>query len=161
MPALLDAAGVGAGTRVLDVGCGTGRATAAAAARGAQATGIDLADGMLARARERHPGLTFIRGDAEDLPFGDAQFDALLAGFVLNHLPDADRGLREFARVLAPPAGWRTRCGSRPSATRCSGSSPPLSRTRGVQARGALPPGPDPYRFARAGRPSRRWATPA
>ena len=56
VPALLDAAGVGAGTRVLDVGCGTGHGTAAAAARGAQATGIDLADGMLARARERHPG---------------------------------------------------------------------------------------------------------
>jgi SAM-dependent methyltransferase len=151
VPALLDAARAGAGTRVLDVGCGTGSGAAAAAARGAQATGIDLAYGMLTLARERHPALTFVHGDAEDLPFGQAQFDAVLAGFVLNHLPDADRGLREFARVLAPGGRVAYAVWEPPERNPLLGELTAAVEDAGVQARGALPPGPDPYRFARPG----------
>jgi SAM-dependent methyltransferase len=96
---LLDAAGVASGTRVLDVGCGLGDLAAAAAARGSRVTGVDLAEGMLAAARARHPGIEFVHGDVERLPFADAAFDVVLAAFVVNHVPDAERAAAELARV--------------------------------------------------------------
>ena len=65
---LLDAARVGPGVRVLDVGCGPGALSAAAAARGALVTGADLAEGMLAQARRNHPEIEFVHADAEDAP---------------------------------------------------------------------------------------------
>jgi SAM-dependent methyltransferase len=99
---LLDAAGVTAGTRVLDVGCGLGTLAAAAAARGARATGVDLAEGMLEAARRRHPELELVLGDVEDLPFADGAFDAVAAAFVINHLPDPERGASELVRVARP-----------------------------------------------------------
>jgi SAM-dependent methyltransferase len=96
---LLDAAGVGPGVRVLDVGCGLGALAAAAAARGAIVTGVDLADGMLAEARRRHPAIEFVHGDAEALPFADGAFDVALGAFVVNHLPHPERAASELARV--------------------------------------------------------------
>ena len=99
---LLDAAGVTAGVRVLDVGCGLGDLAAAAAARGATATGTDLAEGMLEAARARHPKLEFVVGDGEALPFEDGGFDATLAAFVINHMPDPERGADELVRVTRP-----------------------------------------------------------
>jgi SAM-dependent methyltransferase len=91
--------GISAGDRVLDVGSGLGELAAAAAARGAHATGIDLAPNMVGAARERHPGLTFVEGDAEDLPFEDGAFDAVVSAFVINHLPDPERAVAEMRRV--------------------------------------------------------------
>jgi SAM-dependent methyltransferase len=99
---LLDAVGVHAGTRVLDVGCGLGTLAAAAAARGARATGVDLAEGMLEEARRRHPALELVLGDVEDLPFGEGSFEAVTAAFVVNHLADPERGAAELARVARP-----------------------------------------------------------
>jgi SAM-dependent methyltransferase len=96
---LLDAAGVGPAVRVLDVGCGLGTLSAAAAARGAAVTGVDLADGMLAEARRRHPEIEFVRGDAEALPFADGAFDVALGAFVVNHLPHPELAAAELARV--------------------------------------------------------------
>jgi SAM-dependent methyltransferase len=96
---LLDAAGVTAGDRVLDVGTGPGDLAAAAAVRGARVTGVDLAEGMLAEARRRHPGIEFRQADAERLPFADGAFDAVLAAFVVNHLPEPERAAAELARV--------------------------------------------------------------
>jgi SAM-dependent methyltransferase len=84
------------------VGCGLGDRAAAAAARGAEATGADLAEGMLEAARRRHPDVAFELGDCEALPFADASFDAALAAFVINHLPDPERGAAELARVTRP-----------------------------------------------------------
>ncbi len=98
---LLDAASVGPGVRVLEVGCGLGALAAAAAARGAQVTGIDLAEGMLAEARRRHPGIEFVRADAERLPFGDGAFDVALGAFVVNHLPDPEAAAAELRRVAS------------------------------------------------------------
>ena len=91
-----------AGTRVLDVGCGLGDLAAAAAARGAVATGTDLAEGMVEAARRRHPGLEFVLADGEALPFEDGAFDATLSAFVINHMPDAERGAAELVRVTRP-----------------------------------------------------------
>ena len=99
---LLDAAGVTAGTRVLDVGCGLGDLAAAAAARGAHATGSDLAEGMVEAARRRHPGIEFQVADAERLPFADGAFDATVSAFVVNHMPDPERGAAELVRVTRP-----------------------------------------------------------
>src|SRR5204862_56573 len=84
---LLDAAVVERGTRTLDLATGTGTIAAAAAARGAVAVGVDLAEGMIDAARARHPDLDFRQADAEQLPFEEAAFDAVVAGFVFNHLP--------------------------------------------------------------------------
>src|SRR3954462_14213403 len=80
---LLDAAGVQSGTRLLDVAGGPGRCAAAAAARGAVPLGLDAAVGMVAVAR----AIEFQQGDAERLPFADESFDAVVAAFVVNHLP--------------------------------------------------------------------------
>ena len=96
---LLDAAAVGPGMRVLDVGCGPGALSAAAAARGAHVTGVDLAEGMLAEARRRHPEIEFVRADAEALPFADGAFDVALGAFLVNHLPDAETRDRRDARA--------------------------------------------------------------
>src|SRR5437763_14914707 len=61
--ALLDAAAISAGIRVLDVCCGTGVLTAAAASRGAAVTGLDFSAAMLAEARRAYPQLAFDQGD--------------------------------------------------------------------------------------------------
>ncbi len=72
---VLERAGVGAGIRYLDVGCGSGMAAQRAAARGAQASGIDAAEALLAIARSRVPESDFRQGDIADLPFADEMFD--------------------------------------------------------------------------------------
>ena len=96
---LLDAAGVTTGTRVLDVGTGPGHLAAAAAARGARVTGADLSARMLAAARGRYPEVDFVQADAEQLPFPDGEFDAVIAAFVVNHLPEPERAAAEWARA--------------------------------------------------------------
>jgi SAM-dependent methyltransferase len=100
--AVLDAAGVGAGTRVLDVGCGSGLALVLASHRGAVAAGIDISPGLLAVARERLPDADLREGDMETLPFEDAGFDAVLGINSFQFAGDPLRALREAARVLAP-----------------------------------------------------------
>ena len=97
IPALLEH--VHPGEQVVDVGCGPGALTAAAAGRGAHVTGVDLAAGMVAEARRRHPGLTFIEADAEHLPFDDDAFDVALGAFLVNHTPDAPAAVAELKRV--------------------------------------------------------------
>ena len=100
--ALLDAAGVAAGMRVLDLCCGTGVVTAAAAARGAQPVGLDFSSAMLAEARKPHPRLQFDEGDAEALPYADAGFGAVVSNFGVHHLPSPEKAIAETFRVLAP-----------------------------------------------------------
>ena len=99
--ALLDAATVGRGTRVLDVVCGPGRVVAEAAAQVAAATGVDVAPGMVALARSLHPGIAFREADVEDLPLGDGDFDALVCGFGLGHFPRPELAVAECSRVVA------------------------------------------------------------
>ena len=97
---LLDAAGVAAGHRVLDVACGPGPTAGAAAARGALARGLDFSAAMVGLARARHPGVTFTEGDAEDLPFRDGAFDAVVSNFGLHHVPRPQMALAQARRVL-------------------------------------------------------------
>jgi ubiquinone/menaquinone biosynthesis C-methylase UbiE len=105
---LLDAAGIAAGSRVLDVATGPGIIAAAALKRGAAAKGIDFAENMVAVARKHHPSIEFMVADAGDLPFEDGDFDAVLMGFALFMMAEPDRALREAHRVLKP--GGRLAC---------------------------------------------------
>ena len=102
VPLLLDAAAVRDGADMLDVACGTGTLTAAVAARGARATGVDFSPAMVAEARTRHPGLAFHEADAQSLPFDAACFDAVLINFGVHHFPHPQRALAEARRVLRP-----------------------------------------------------------
>jgi SAM-dependent methyltransferase len=103
---LVRVAGIEAGARVLDVGCGTGNATLAAARAGADATGVDPAERLLETARERasDEGLdvTFAAGRAEELPFADGSFDIALSAFGIIFASDPVGALTELLRVLKP-----------------------------------------------------------
>lgn len=99
---LLDAARVSSGTRLLDVATGPGLVAGKATARGATAVGIDIAEAMVAIARQRWPGAEFRRADAHDLPFPDDSFDAVTGNFALLHLGRPEHAVGEFVRVLVP-----------------------------------------------------------
>jgi SAM-dependent methyltransferase len=98
--ALLDAAEVGAGTYVLDVGTGTGTAALAAQERGARVVGVDADCGMVAAARAR--GVAAQVGLLPELPFPGGEFDAVVGNFVLNHVGRPRAALTELRRVLRP-----------------------------------------------------------
>jgi SAM-dependent methyltransferase len=95
-----------AGLRWLDVGCGTGALTEAVLSRGvpASVTGVDPSNGFLgyARGQTKDPRATFRVGDAQALPFVDGAFDAVVAGLVLNFIPDPATAVAEMKRVLRP-----------------------------------------------------------
>jgi SAM-dependent methyltransferase len=100
--AVLDAAGIGPGTRVLDVGCGSGLTLVLADRRGAIPSGLDISPGLLGIARERLPDAELREGDMESLPFGDAAFDAVVGVNAFQFAGDPRRALREAARVARP-----------------------------------------------------------
>src|SRR5262245_32417625 len=91
--------------RLLDVACGTGWASRTAAERGASVIGIDLSAEMIQRATRLAAGsrgVRFALADAEDLPFADAAFTALLCTNAFHHYPHPERAVREMKRVMAP-----------------------------------------------------------
>jgi SAM-dependent methyltransferase len=100
--AILAAAEVGSGTRLLDVGCGSGELCALAAARGASVAGIDAAEGMIAIARRRLPDADLRAGAMEALPWDDDAFDVGTAVNALQFAADFVDALRELARVVRP-----------------------------------------------------------
>lgn len=102
IPPLLDAAHVAEKMSILDVGCGPGYVSAAAAERGATPIGLDFSEEMIAIAKKKFPRIEFRQGDAQSLPFPDASFDRVLANFALLHLADPGRACAEAARVLKP-----------------------------------------------------------
>jgi len=101
--AVLDAAGVGPGTRLLDVGCGCGFALLLAARRGATVSGLDATPALLDIAAERVPGAGLTAGDLEDeLPFGAVAFDVVTAFNAVQYAGDPVAALRGMARVTRP-----------------------------------------------------------
>jgi SAM-dependent methyltransferase len=100
--AMLDGAEVTSGTRFLDAGCGAGGASVLAAERGAQVSGIDAAEKLIAVARERLPQGDFRVGDIEELPYEDRSFDIVFAASSLQYTGDRVETLRQFARVCKP-----------------------------------------------------------
>jgi SAM-dependent methyltransferase len=101
---LASAAGLAPARRALELGCGTGVFLELAAASGARIVGLDLSTDLLRKARERLAGVANVAlrcGNAEQLPFPDASFDAVYGSSVLHHL-DVRAALREVRRVLKP-----------------------------------------------------------
>ncbi|GAA0698225.1 class I SAM-dependent methyltransferase [Kitasatospora atroaurantiaca] len=99
---LLDAAGVAAGTRMLEVGCGSGRLAALALARGAEVVATDAVEQMVAVAAEALPGAKVLCAALPGLPFAEGEFDAAVGAFVINHVPDPQAAARDLQRVVRP-----------------------------------------------------------
>ncbi|MFF7330072.1 methyltransferase domain-containing protein [Streptomyces sp. NPDC008150] len=102
VPQLLDAAGVVAGTRLLDVGTGPGTVAVAGRARGASVTAVDADPGMVDMAARAVPDADVRVGILPELPFADGTFDAVTANFVVNHVGRPREALTELRRVLRP-----------------------------------------------------------
>jgi SAM-dependent methyltransferase len=102
--ALLDVADVPTGARALDVGCGPGALTTALAGRlgAARVAAVDPSEPLVAACRARVPRADVRTATAEELPFDDCAFDAVLSQLVVNFLADPTGGVAEMARVTAP-----------------------------------------------------------
>jgi SAM-dependent methyltransferase len=148
---LLDAAGVRHGHRVLDVATGPGYVAERAAARGATPIGIDIAEGMIELARRNHPALEFQVADAENPPFDEASFDAVVGGFVVNHLPRPELAMTRLARLIGPGGAAAFSVWDRPERSRLIGVAFDAIAEVGVEQPAHVPSGEDPLRFADEG----------
>ncbi|HVR66787.1 MAG TPA: methyltransferase domain-containing protein, partial [Verrucomicrobiae bacterium] len=104
-PRLCKAAALSHGNNVLDVACGTGvlaREAARCVQSGGKVTGLDRNEVMLTVARRVAPGIEWRQGRAENLPFPDGSFDAVVSQFGLMFFEDREGALKEMWRVLKP-----------------------------------------------------------
>jgi len=99
---LASSSGAGPRTRALDLACGTGDIAFLLAARGASVVGLDVTREMLRLAQRKGRGVTFVGGDMMALPFADASFDLVTAGYGIRNVPDLVPALAEIRRVLRP-----------------------------------------------------------
>jgi ubiquinone/menaquinone biosynthesis C-methylase UbiE len=106
LPRMVAVAELPAGTRLLDVGAGTGHTGLAFAAAGCDVTGLDMTQAMLGQARQlaaaRGLGFSAVQGYAEALPFADGAFDALACRYCAHHFRDVALAIHEMRRVLRP-----------------------------------------------------------
>ena len=154
IPSLLGAAGVGAGTRLLDVASGPGYVAAAAADRGASVVGVDFSSEMVALASRRYPDLEFVEGDAEALAFPDRSFDAVAINFGVLHLARPDTALTEARRVLTPGGRCAFTVWATPDVSKGFGIVLKAIETHG-RMDVPLPAGPPFFRFSDAAEASR------
>jgi len=99
--AMLDAAKVKNGTCFFDAGCGGGGTSVLAAQRGANVTGLDASNALIAIAQERVPQGDFRVGDLESLPYNEKVFDAIIAALSIQYTTDPITALRELKRVCS------------------------------------------------------------
>jgi SAM-dependent methyltransferase len=137
------------GERALDVACGAGYVAAAASKQGAETTGLDFSAAQVRLAEQTYPGIHFIEGDAEGLPFPDRSFDVVFNAFGLPHVPHPQKVVAEAYRVLKP--GGRFAYASWCEATKCGAHSMVYDaiRTCGSLDVG-LPPGPNFFSYGDA-----------
>jgi len=147
---LLDAAGVTAGERVLDVCTGPGIAAGAAAARGASVVGLDFSAAMIAEGQRRHPDIVFREGDAEALPFDAGSFDAVVMSFGLLHLARPDTAIAEAHRVLKTGGRYALTVWAAPEQAVGFGMTLKAIQDHGFAAV-PLPEGPPFFRFSADG----------
>ncbi|HEY1545459.1 MAG TPA: class I SAM-dependent methyltransferase [Xanthobacteraceae bacterium] len=100
--AVFDATGLGHDSALLDVGCGAGLALQVAQSRGANASGLDAAAGLVEIARSRCPGADIRVGEIEALPFGDHTFDVTTGFNSFQYATDPPHALAEARRVTKP-----------------------------------------------------------
>jgi ubiquinone/menaquinone biosynthesis C-methylase UbiE len=128
------------GSRVIDVGAGTGKLTAPHSERGAEVLAVEPVAEMRARIAARAPGAAMAEGTAERLPIGDAWADAVVAGQAF-HWFATDAALAEFARCLRPEGRlgliWNRRAGDDPLQARITQLLEPLRGDAPRHAAGA------------------------
>ena len=90
------------GQRILDLAAGTGSSTLPLVQAGADAVACDFSAGMIEVGRKRYPEVTFVQGDALQLPFADEEFDAVTISFGLRNVNNTQTALREMLRVTKP-----------------------------------------------------------
>ncbi len=102
IPSLIDAVGARGSLRVLDLCCGQGNVTRALVDAGCDVVGADFSKAMLKIAEKHVPGATFVEADAQELPFEDEEFDAVVSNLGICHVPNQPLALAELRRVLRP-----------------------------------------------------------
>lgn len=147
---LLDTGGAKPSLTVLDLCCGQGNVSEALIRRGCNVTGIDFSPAMLTFARGRAPSAIFIEGDAQKLPFDDAQFDVVVSNLGICHVPDQPRALSEVRRVLRPNGRFAMTVWCGPDISPCFEIVYDAIKTHG-SAEVSAPPGPDFHQFAKRG----------
>lgn len=100
--AILDVIAIAKGHSLLDVATGPGYVAAAARERGAQPVGLDFSPDMIRLAHQALPDIAFDCGDAENLTYADASFDAVTCAFGMLHFPRPGKAIAEAYRVLKP-----------------------------------------------------------
>jgi len=135
------------GKDVLDLCCGQGALTAMLIEAGANTTGIDFSQEMLALAKTVASDADLRQGDAAALPFDDASFDIVICNFGMMHLPDQPKALAEIRRVLRPDGQFMMATWASPE------NSPAFGTVFGaIKAHAdfsAAPSQPDLFTFAR------------
>jgi ubiquinone/menaquinone biosynthesis C-methylase UbiE len=148
---LLDAVGARTGSDLLDIGTGPGFVAAAAATRGANVTGIDVADAMVEIAQARVPTGSFRRASAEELPIPDDSFDAVVGNFVLLHLGHPDRAVTETRRVLRGGGRCAFTVWDSPTVNRALGVFHDAVERAGVAPPADVPSGPPMFSLGESG----------
>jgi ubiquinone/menaquinone biosynthesis C-methylase UbiE len=145
--ALLDAARVKAGSRVLDVATGAGYTAGAALARGADVTGCDFSEQQLRLAKRRYPAASFEFGDAGSLPYADSAFDAVVSNYGVLHFPEPQKFFAQAFRVLAPGGRLAFTVWDVPKETKLFGAVLDAIEKHGSLDVG-LPVGPNMFQFS-------------
>jgi len=101
-PAMLDHLGPMAGKKVFDAGCGDGILSRTLKEQGAQVIGGDFTFDFASAAHTSTPPISAMNADVAHLPIQNESFDALISNLVLMWVPDLDRSIEEFARILKP-----------------------------------------------------------
>jgi ubiquinone/menaquinone biosynthesis C-methylase UbiE len=102
MDIVLRLSGLPKGARIADLGCGSGVFSNVLRQRGYECTGVDLSPALIRIAKQKYPGIEFIEGDVEQLPFADASFDGVLLAGILHHFSDRSAFVAEVKRILKP-----------------------------------------------------------